>query len=129
VAHLIDIENPNRVKQKTKKVSSLDTGSQSAPATKTPSANQEGFAGPGLSRREREELEKQAAKERYEKLHLAGKTDEARADLARLALIRKQREDAARKREEEKKAQDDAKTAAEQRLLDKKQKTATDAKH
>ena len=51
----------------------------------------------------REELEKQQAKERYQKMHLAGKTDEARADLARLALIRKQREDAAKKRDEEKK--------------------------
>ena len=51
----------------------------------------------------REELEKQQAKERYEKLHLAGKTDEARADLARLALIRKQREEAAKKREDERK--------------------------
>jgi len=36
-------------------------------------------------------------------LHLAGKTDEARADLARLALIRKQREEAAKKREDERK--------------------------
>jgi len=53
----------------------------------------------------REELEKQQAKERYEKLHLAGKTDEARADLARLALIRKQREEAAKKREDERKGQ------------------------
>jgi len=51
----------------------------------------------------REELERQQAKERYEKLHLAGKTDEARADLARLALIKKQREEAAKKREEERK--------------------------
>ena len=48
-------------------------------------------------------MEKQQAKERYEKLHLAGKTDEARADLARLALVRKQREEAAKKREEERK--------------------------
>ena len=51
----------------------------------------------------REELQKQQAKERYDKLHMEGKTDEARADLARLALIRKQREDAAKKREEERK--------------------------
>ena len=51
----------------------------------------------------REELQKQQAKERYDKLHMEGKTDEARADLARLALIRKQREEAAKKREEEKK--------------------------
>lgn len=51
----------------------------------------------------REELEKQKAKERYMKMHLAGKTDQAKADLARLAIIRKQREEAARKKEEEKK--------------------------
>lgn len=51
----------------------------------------------------REEIEKQKAKERYMKMHLAGKTDQAKADLARLAIIRKQREDAARKKEEEKK--------------------------
>ena len=37
-----------------------------------------------------------------QKMHAAGKTEEARADLARLAIIRKQREDAAKKREEEK---------------------------
>lgn len=37
------------------------------------------------------------------KMHLAGKTDQAKADLARLAIIRKQREEAAKKKEEEKK--------------------------
>lgn len=51
----------------------------------------------------REEIEKQKAKERYMKMHLAGKTDQAKADLARLAIIRKQREEAARKKEEERK--------------------------
>ena len=50
------------------------------------------------SRREREAIEAAAAKERYRKLHEAGKTDEAKADLARLRLIREKREaDAARK--------------------------------
>lgn len=34
------------------------------------------------------------------KLHLEGKTDQAKADLARLAIIKKQREDAAKKRDE-----------------------------
>lgn len=48
----------------------------------------------------REEIEKQKAKERYMKLHLEGKTDQARADLARLAIIKKQREEAAKKRED-----------------------------
>lgn len=37
------------------------------------------------------------------KMHLAGKTDQAKADLARLAIIRKQREEASRKKEEERK--------------------------
>ena len=58
-------------------------------------------AAPQLSRREREEIEKQRAKARYQKLHAEGKTDEAKADLARLAIIRKQREDAEKKRKEE----------------------------
>ena len=49
----------------------------------------------------REELAKQQAAARYRKLHLEGKTEEAQADLARLALIRKQREEAAKRREEE----------------------------
>lgn len=51
------------------------------------------------SRREREALEAQQARERYRKLHEAGKTDEAKADLARLKLIREKREaEAARKK-------------------------------
>ncbi|KAG6935089.1 PDGFA associated protein 1, partial [Chelydra serpentina] len=94
VEGLIDIENPNRVVQTAKKVTQLD------------------LDGPKeLSRREREEIEKQKAKERYMKMHLAGKTEQAKADLARLAIIRKQREEAARKKEEERKAKDDASVA------------------
>ncbi|XP_051958526.1 pdgfa associated protein 1a [Xyrauchen texanus] len=89
VEGLIEIENPNRVSQKSKKVTEVDV---SAPKE--------------LSRREREEIEKQKAKERYMKLHLEGKTDQARADLARLAIIKKQREDAAKKRDELKKEKD-----------------------
>ena len=46
----------------------------------------------------REAIEKEQARQRYEKLHAEGKTDEARADLARLAIIRKQREEAAQKK-------------------------------
>ncbi|KAB5555508.1 hypothetical protein PHYPO_G00035010 [Pangasianodon hypophthalmus] len=92
VQGLIEIENPNRISQKSKKATEVDVN--------TPRE---------LSRREREEIEKQKAKERYMKLHLEGKTDQARADLARLAIIKKQREEAARKREElrkEKEAQE-----------------------
>lgn len=51
----------------------------------------------------REELEKQRATAHYQKLHAEGKTEEARADLARLAIIKQQRADAAKRREDEKK--------------------------
>lgn len=44
------------------------------------------------SRREREAADAAAAKERYMKLHAEGKTDEAKADIARLKAIRAQRE-------------------------------------
>lgn len=56
-----------------------------------------------LSRREREELEKQRAQAHYQKLHAEGKTDQARADLARLAIIKQHRAEAAARREAEKK--------------------------
>merc|ERR1711894_27062 len=86
VQGLIEIANPNYVQKKTKKVTELDVGSESS-------------SKPQLSRREREEVEKQQAKERYQKMHMQGKTEEARADLARLALIRKQREEASKKKQ------------------------------
>jgi len=60
-----------------------------------------------LSRREREEIEKQKAQAHYRKLHAEGKTEEARSDLARLALIKQQRAEAASKKEEDKKAKDE----------------------
>mmetsp|Transcript_30516 Transcript_30516/g.58756 ORF Transcript_30516/g.58756 Transcript_30516/m.58756 type:complete len:164 (-) Transcript_30516:332-823(-) len=53
-----------------------------------------------LSRREREEIEKQRAQERYWKLHEQGKTEQARKDLERLSIIKKQREEEAKKRAE-----------------------------
>jgi hypothetical protein len=54
-----------------------------------------------LSRREREALQAQQAKERYQKMHAEGKTDEARADLERLKLVRQQRAEAAERKEAE----------------------------
>ncbi|OJD13589.1 hypothetical protein AJ78_05958 [Emergomyces pasteurianus Ep9510] len=45
-----------------------------------------------LSRREKEAIQAQQARERYMKLHAEGKTEEARADLARLALVKERRE-------------------------------------
>lgn len=90
VASLIEIENPNRVvKKASQKISNLSLND--APK-------------PELSRREREQLEAKRERERYQKLHAQGKTTEAKQDLARLALIRQQRADAAAKREAEKKA-------------------------
>ncbi|OLN94274.1 28 kDa heat- and acid-stable phosphoprotein [Colletotrichum chlorophyti] len=64
------------------------------------------------NRKERESMEAAQAKERYRKLHEAGKTDEAKADLARLRLIREQRAADAARREaerEEREAQEAAK--------------------
>lgn len=44
------------------------------------------------SRRERESMEAAQAKERYMKLHLAGKTEQAQNDMERLKAIREKRE-------------------------------------
>lgn len=63
-----------------------------------------------LSRRQRETLEKQRAKENYWKLHSEGKTPEAQADLARLQKIKAERELAQAKR----KAEAEAKAAEAQ---------------
>lgn len=66
-----------------------------------------------LSRREREALEAQQARERYMKLHAEGKTDEARSDLARLAIIREQREaERARKQAEKEEKEEQARERA-----------------
>ncbi|XP_053208145.1 28 kDa heat- and acid-stable phosphoprotein-like [Panonychus citri] len=96
VEPLIEVNNPNRaVKKPSKK--ELDN---------LVNAKVE------LSRREREELEKQLAREHYAKLTMEGKTEQAREDLARLAVIKKQREEAAKKREDEKRLKEEAKTKA-----------------
>ncbi|KAL5998793.1 hypothetical protein ACLOJK_009741 [Asimina triloba] len=55
-----------------------------------------------LSRRERMELQKHEAHERLMRLKEQGKTEQARKDLERLSMIRKQRAEAALKRKEEK---------------------------
>ncbi|KAK3898197.1 casein kinase substrate phosphoprotein PP28-domain-containing protein [Staphylotrichum tortipilum] len=73
----------------------------SSPAVDDAAAGVEKLSVSAPSRREREAMEAAAAKERYRKLHEAGKTDEAKADLARLKLIREKREaEAARKQAE-----------------------------
>lgn len=92
---IIEIENPNIVKQKNIKAKDVDLEKTTE-----------------LSRREREEIEKQRARERYMRLQEQGKTEQARKDLERLSLIRQQREDAAKKREEEKAARETKKSDA-----------------
>ncbi|KAF5728707.1 28 kDa heat- and acid-stable phosphoprotein [Tripterygium wilfordii] len=92
---LIEIENPNLVKPKTLKAKDVDIGKTTE-----------------LSRREREEIENQKARERYMRLQEQGKTEEARKDLDRLTLIRQQRAEAAKKREEEKAAKEQKKVEA-----------------
>ena len=88
VASLIEIENPNRgLKKSAQKLKNLSLGNEPVK--------------PELTRREREEMEKQKARLRYQKLHAAGETSEAKADLARLALIRQKRDEATAKREAE----------------------------
>lgn len=109
VAGLIQIENPNRRQLKAKKLATLNESLDTAEPAQ-------------LSRREREELEKQRKKLHYQKLQAEGKTDEARADLARLAIIKQQRAEAAKKREDEKKEKEMAKiqkSAEMQRALGK----------
>ncbi|KAJ3645051.1 hypothetical protein Zmor_022739 [Zophobas morio] len=108
VSNLIEIENPNRIQKKSKKLSTLNTELDGKPQ---------------LSRREREEIEKQKAQAHYQKLHAEGKTEQARADLARLAIIKQQREEAKKRREAEQKEKETAaklKTAQTQKALGKK---------
>ncbi|KAF3772559.1 heat- and acid-stable phosphoprotein [Nymphaea thermarum] len=86
---IIEIDNPNLVKPKNLKARDVDLEKTTE-----------------LSRREREEIEKQKAHERYMRLQEQGKTEQAKKDLERLQLIRQQRADAAKKREEEKAAKE-----------------------
>ncbi|KAJ3030716.1 heat- and acid-stable phosphoprotein [Rhizophlyctis rosea] len=85
-----DAHNPNRAANKHLKASDLAGGNNGADG-----GDRE------LSRREREALEKERAKAAFWKAQMEGKTEQARADLARLAIIKKQREEAAKKKAEE----------------------------
>lgn len=53
---------------------------------------------PEMSRKEREAMETQQKAAAYARKHAAGETDEAKTDLARLAEVRKRREEAAAKK-------------------------------
>ncbi|KAI4859511.1 hypothetical protein F4820DRAFT_159734 [Hypoxylon rubiginosum] len=86
----------------------------------------EGVKNVAMSRKERESMEALQAKERYRKLHEAGKTDEAKADLARLKLIREKREaETARKQAE--KEEREAHEAARKAEIDAKESKKREA--
>lgn len=119
---LIEIENPNRVSNKSKKAADIDleaasvlsrrerwvTRQQGAVArlfwisnSKSIEAYLEGRSVDVCNpvRSIREEIEKQKSKDLLRKLQSEGRTEKGRADLARLAIVKKQREEAAKKRE------------------------------
>ncbi|TPX36026.1 hypothetical protein SmJEL517_g01775 [Synchytrium microbalum] len=81
-ASVIDISNPNAPKRQNVKVSEL--GKSGAPRE--------------LSRREREQMEKERAQAAFWKAQNEGRTEQARSDLARLAIIKKERAEAAAKK-------------------------------
>lgn len=85
VAGLIEFENPNRPKKPVKSLKKVETDASKI-ASKAPE----------LTRRQREER----ARQHYEAMHAAGQTDQARADLERLAIIREKRAEAERKKKE-----------------------------
>lgn len=92
VESLIEIENPNRMPKK------------AAPEVKAGTSTD---VKPEMSRKEKEEAERQR---KAQMVNL--KTEQARADLARLALIKQQRETARLKREAELKAKEAEKQKA-----------------
>lgn len=93
VESLIEVQNPNRVPKKP------------APEVKAGTST---AVKPEMSRREKEEAERQR-----KAASVSLKTEQARADLARLALIKQQRETARLKREAELKAKEEEKKAKE----------------
>lgn len=109
---VIEVSNPNAVKQKFTKIKDIGKASADNPDGE-----------PRLTRREREELETVRKKEAYQKLHKEGKTDEFKADMERLKSIRARREESetnVKKVEDSRKAAEDEmkKAAAEVHAAD-----------
>lgn len=73
-----------------------------------------------ITRRQREEMNKAEARRRYEKLHREGKTDEAKADLERLAAVRERREAQKKDRELQEAAAKEAEEAKKAAKAEKK---------
>ncbi|RYG66636.1 hypothetical protein EON64_09330 [archaeon] len=94
VAGLVEamaISNPNREKKPAEKMIKAKNVDEAEAAP----------SDAGMNRKEREALAAQKAKEDYMRRHLAGETEQAKRELAQLALVRKRREEAAKKREAE----------------------------
>jgi hypothetical protein len=64
----------------------------------------------GETRKEKEARLAEEARKKYQELHLAGKTAEAKADMARLAEIRRRREEAAAKAKQDKEEKEAARS-------------------
>ncbi|KAG1699072.1 hypothetical protein DVH05_014443 [Phytophthora capsici] len=86
-AAIAKTQNPNSKKKANKVMKAKDMDGNAAPQQ--------------LSRREREAIEKERAAAYYLKKHLAGETDEAKKDLARLAEVKRRREEAEQRKKEE----------------------------
>lgn len=112
--------NPNHsAKSRSQAMAAPPTAAEAVPAKKPKNTEQ-------LSRREREALEAQQARERYMKLHMEGKTDEARADMERLRLVRERRE-AEKARREAEKEEREAQQKARQDEISEREKKLRDA--
>ncbi|XP_042951630.1 uncharacterized protein LOC122288879 isoform X1 [Carya illinoinensis] len=134
---LIEIENPNLVKPKNlkagnvdmKKTTELSRRERVSESASTPiNGHLKDFKCNlqacslcnSQSKKKKEEIEKKRAHERYMRLQEQGKTEQARKDIERLALIRQQRAEAARKRGEEKAAKEQKKGEARKAEIKKK---------
>jgi hypothetical protein len=92
-----DIRKTTKSREHAPKVAAESSGASSDEEVDKALAAEFGRAGgpAGESRKEREARQAEEARKRYQELHLAGKTSEAKADMARLAEIRRKREEAA----------------------------------
>ncbi|KAJ5772072.1 hypothetical protein N7520_002601 [Penicillium odoratum] len=107
--------NPNHTAQSRKQLVKEDEEDAPKPKKVVKDVSQ-------LSRREREALQAQQARERYLKLHAEGKTDEARSDLARLAIIREQRAAERARKEAEKEERDEQAKERNAAILEREEK-------
>lgn len=83
--------NPNRAKKPVEKMIKVKNVNDAVAAD--PDA--------GMNRKEREQLAALKAKEDYQRRHMAGETEQAKRELAQLAMVRARREAAAKQREQE----------------------------